>query len=205
VGLSRLWGLRASRESLAEIAARLGSDVPFLLVGGTAYGWGRGERLVPLAPLPETPVLLGVPPFGIETAEVYRRLAGKPIPGGPGLPGEALTPPEGGVTVPALFHKLAEKKDFGLVRNDLEPVVLEGWPSLAAFREAVAASGAAAACVSGSGSTVFGVFGTGGEAERAAADLRGRFAGWTLVVARTVSHGVRVDGPDRGDAAGSGG
>lgn len=182
-GLSRIWRLGASREALAEVGATLGADVPFFLWGGTAFGAGNGDRIVPMPVLAETPVLLGIPPYGISTAEVYRRLSGF----GP------LTPQGGSVTVPALFHKLVAEKDFGLVSNDLERVVLAGWPELAAFRGALLATGARAAAVSGSGSTVFGLFGGEVPSRRERTSLAERFPGWTLVQTRTVPHGVRVE------------
>lgn len=182
-GLSRIWRLGASREALAAVGATLGADVPFFLSGGTAFGAGRGDRIVPMPVVPETAVLLGIPPYGISTPEVFRRLEGV----GP------LTPQGGGVTVPALFHKLVAEKDFGLVSNDLERVVLAGWPELASFRGALLATGARAAAVSGSGSTVFGLYDGEVPSRRERESLRERFPGWTLVVTRTVAHGVRVE------------
>lgn len=189
-GLSRLWGVRTSREELAALAATLGADVPFFLSGGTAYGGGRGDRIVPLPPLAPTRVLLGVPPYGIPTAEVYGRLRGF----------APLTPQEGGVTVPALFHKLVAQKDFGLVANDLESVVLAGWPELGAFRGALVASGARAAAVSGSGSTVFAVYDGEAPSRREWESLIGRFPGFRFVETRTAPHGVRIEASS-GDGA----
>jgi 4-diphosphocytidyl-2-C-methyl-D-erythritol kinase len=189
-GLSRVWGISASPEVLAALAATLGSDVPFFLSGGTAYGGGRGERIVPLPSLAPTSVLLGIPPYGVSTAEVYGRLGGL-VP---------LTPQEGGVTVPALFHKLVAEKDFGLVANDLERAVLAGWPELASFREALVATGARAAAVSGSGSTVFGLYDGAAPSGRKWEALEGRFPGWKFVATRTVPHGVRVEASRGGGA-----
>jgi 4-diphosphocytidyl-2-C-methyl-D-erythritol kinase len=69
--LDRLWDLDLPRSDLVGIAAKLGADVPFFLQGGTALGEGRGDRISPLPYLGERFLLLGVPPFGISTAEVY--------------------------------------------------------------------------------------------------------------------------------------
>ena len=76
VGLNRLWGLDLSGEDLAMVAARLGSDVPFLLTGGTALGTGRGDEITPLPQLPTLEMLLVVPAESMEdkTPTMYRAL-----------------------------------------------------------------------------------------------------------------------------------
>ena len=76
VGLSRLWGLGLSGEELMGVAAGLGSDVPFLLKGGTALGTGRGDEITPLPQLPVSEMLLVVPAESIEgkTPTIYRAL-----------------------------------------------------------------------------------------------------------------------------------
>ena len=174
--LDRLWRGGLPREALAEIAAELGSDCPFFLWGGTALGTGRGERIEPLPASPPLELVLGFPPYGIPTAEVYRRLP-------------ALTPPAPGVTVRALLTKFPPEKDFGPARNDLEGAVLAGWPELGAFRACLRGHGARLALVSGSGSTVFGVFDAGVAAEAAAA-AEAAFPSWRVRTSRTVSRGV---------------
>ncbi len=80
IGLRRLWKLRVSDEQVHALASRLGSDVPFFLLGGTALGLGRGDELYPLANLPRYWVVLAIPPFGIATPDAYRwfdEVAGK--------------------------------------------------------------------------------------------------------------------------------
>ena len=73
VVLNRLWGLNLSLPALTEIAADVGSDVPFCLTGGTALVRGRGERVACLPPLPAARILLAKPPVTVATAEIYRR------------------------------------------------------------------------------------------------------------------------------------
>ena len=77
VGLNRLWGLDLSGEDLALVAAGLGSDVPFLLTGGTALGTGRGDEITPLPQLPVSEMLLVVPSESMEskTPTMYRALS----------------------------------------------------------------------------------------------------------------------------------
>ena len=76
VGLNRQWRLELSGAELAQVAAGLGSDVPFLLTGGTALGTGRGDEITPLTPLPATGVLLVVPAESIagKTPTMYGAL-----------------------------------------------------------------------------------------------------------------------------------
>jgi 4-diphosphocytidyl-2-C-methyl-D-erythritol kinase len=69
--LSRLWSSRLRREELSEVAARLGSDIPFFLHGGEADVAGRGERVTPLKDSPPAQLFLWIPPFSVSTAQVY--------------------------------------------------------------------------------------------------------------------------------------
>jgi len=66
--------VRVPDEALVAIAASLGADVPFFLVGGTALGLGRGDEVYPLADLPRLRVVLVFPPFGVDTAAAYEWL-----------------------------------------------------------------------------------------------------------------------------------
>ncbi len=178
---SRLWDMALADDELAGIARDLGADVPFFLLGGTARGRGRGDDLTPLEPVPPRELLLGFPPFGIASAEVYRRLSAR------------LTPPWNGVSLPPPSgHKWPEGKDFALAGNDLEAIVFEGWPELKRFRDALLATGARGALLSGSGSTVFGVFDHRSELGGALDELRSRFDNWTLVASRTAPEAIRI-------------
>ena len=154
VALRKMWKLRVADENLNDIAARLGSDVPYFLVGGTALGLGRGEEVYPLEDLPRLWVVLIVPPFGIATADAYRwlddrrtRTSARPEPGY--LPDTWL-----GRVVPLV--------------NDLEPPATERHPAIGVLKDRLVKAGAAMAAMSGSGSTVFGVFTTARAAESAA-------------------------------------
>lgn len=150
LGLSALWGLELPPATLARIGAALGSDVPFFLHGGTARGTGRGEAIEPLPDLPPRGVVLVMPPFPVATPEVFRRL------GAPEWDGTAA--PE-----------LAGRPD----RNDLEGAAEGLFPALRRVREALAAAGASQARLSGSGSTVFGLFADLAAASEASRRLEG--------------------------------
>jgi 4-diphosphocytidyl-2-C-methyl-D-erythritol kinase len=181
VALSALHGLRLGVEELDAIAGRLGSDVPFFLLGGTAEGTGRGERVVPRAFAGPLDLLLGLPPFGVSTAEAYSWADAH------------LTLPEKGVRLGrSATGKLPEGNDFRWGVNDLEPGVFARFPELEAFRDGLHGGGAKLALLSGSGSTVFGVFDDSGSLRRTAEGLAGRFPGWRLVPARALPDAVHV-------------
>jgi 4-diphosphocytidyl-2-C-methyl-D-erythritol kinase len=178
--LNALWALELDASRLSELAAELGSDVPFFLAGGTALGSGRGATIETLPPIAERVVVLGSPPFGLSTPDVYRALDAP------------LTAETADVTVLRLFVKFVKRNDFALVTNDLEAAAFRLRGELAIFRDAVSRSGAEVALVSGSGSTVFGLFRTGIDVNSKAEMLQGQFPGWTVRVCKTVAWGARL-------------
>jgi 4-diphosphocytidyl-2-C-methyl-D-erythritol kinase len=126
-------------------------------------------------------LLLGFPPVSISTAEVYGRLQAD------------LTLPANGVNLGALRAlKLPGNKDFGFAINDLEPVVFAGWPELSLFRDNLLEQGACHAMLSGSGSTVFGMFEDRDGMLRAGEKLSGLFRHWELFRTSTVAEAPRL-------------
>lgn len=179
--LSRLWNLGIDRAALEEIGRTLGADVPFFLHGGTALGEGRGDRVTPLADAGRRSLLVGLPPFGISTTEVYRRYD------------EKLTLDGLDVSVTRLSAgNPPRENDFRLGTNDLERVVFERWPELENFRDELLRCGAEGALLSGSGSSVFGVFDDPGTLRRAHELLGRRFERWRLLETRTVQAAAHV-------------
>ena len=169
-GLAALWRIDLSRERRQAIAARLGADVPFFLYGGTALGLDRGDRLFPLIDQPPTWVTLAIPSFSVSTTEAYAwfdRAAGSPGPGhrrGPrGLR-------RGGDAPLARLPELPES-EWG---NDLEQAVTRRHPEIARLSAGFRTHGALYAAMSGSGSTVFGLFLSRATAEAAARALAQR-------------------------------
>jgi 4-diphosphocytidyl-2-C-methyl-D-erythritol kinase len=158
IGLRRLWSVRVSDEGVHALACRLGSDVPFFLLGGTALALGRGDELYPLANLPRYWVVLVIPPFGIATPDAYRWFDESREKG------SALTSLRSGDgRTPLLPH-------VPFV-NDLEVPVAARHPLIAELKQRLADRGALLAAMSGSGSTVFGVFPSAFSAQRAARAL----------------------------------
>ncbi len=148
VACDALWGTGLSREDLATVAADLGSDVPFLVLGGTALGLGRGERVSPvLAPGRAWHWVLALADGGLSTPDVYRELDRlRDIGEAPALAGTT-----DGILA-ALRQRDASVLAASLV-NDLQPAALSLRPSLEDTLAAGAGAGSLAAIVSGSGPT----------------------------------------------------
>jgi 4-diphosphocytidyl-2-C-methyl-D-erythritol kinase len=135
---------------LIELAGPLGADVPFMTVDSPmALAWSRGERLFPVAPPQSRPVLLMVPPFGVPTPDAYGWLSSAR---GTYVPTPALISPDALAT----WESIA-----AVAANDFEPVVAARHPMIARLVDGLASAGAVVAMLSGSGSTVFGVFASG--------------------------------------------
>jgi 4-diphosphocytidyl-2-C-methyl-D-erythritol kinase len=170
VGLSKLWNLAIAPRALAQIAARLGADVPFFLTGGAALGVGRGDEIYPLADLPNWWVLIVTPPFGVSTSDAY---AWKDEDGD--RPSSEITEP----IDPRLQRTWLGR--LPVLSNDLEPPVARRHPAIADAVAALRSRGAMLAAMSGSGSAVFGLFPTE-SAARSARRTLGPRVGTTCVV-----------------------
>ncbi|HET7623603.1 MAG TPA: 4-(cytidine 5'-diphospho)-2-C-methyl-D-erythritol kinase [Gemmatimonadaceae bacterium] len=137
---------------LLSIAATLGSDVPYLTTAAPlSLAWGRGERMLALPPLPVRDVALVLPDFSVSTAAAYSWLAAA----------RERARPTTSPTSPQLLSlaDLATWRSVAtLATNDFEPVVSSRHPQIAAIVSSLRAAGAAIALMSGSGSTVFGIF-----------------------------------------------
>jgi 4-diphosphocytidyl-2-C-methyl-D-erythritol kinase len=136
-----------AEEQLMRIAVALGSDVPFLTgTAAMALGRGRGERLRPLRSLPVRDVAVGVFPFGVSTRDAYAWLASSRT-------GESLVSAEIPDDSFATWDRVAT-----IASNDFDLLVGQAHPPIAEALAALRKSGARLALLSGSGSSVFGVF-----------------------------------------------
>ncbi len=168
LGCCRLFGYSPDPRILRDWAATLGSDVPFFIDGGSAVGSGRGEVLERLAPFTSPVVaLIHVSTDGLSTAAVYRRLRPAALTDSTRKHTILLACWQGGD-----LRRLARK-----LFNDLETPAFAMAPGLAAVKEALCDAGAYGALLCGSGSSVFGLFGSDTEAERARGMLRVRIPG----------------------------
>lgn len=157
---NQLFDLGLPDGELLRLAARLGSDVPLFLLGGTVLGLGRGERVFPLRPVPLEPILLVHPGLHVGTPSVYRALqdVGYPFP-------EALASQPEGATPPW--------------RNDLTGAALRVCPPLAEVRDALRDTGGEP-LLCGSGSCWAARFGTVAARDAAAAQIAGFRPDWGL-------------------------
>lgn len=144
--LSRLWGLEPTSTQLAEMAAVLGSDVPFFLVGGAALARGRGEVLEPVAaPKQRFWLVLLKPSVSVSTPWAFKQWRAEEC-SGPSVE-EFL----------AAYHSSDPAALAAALRNDLEPGVAAGTPEIATARQWLLAQGVPGARMTGSGSVVFAV------------------------------------------------
>lgn len=152
-GVNQLCELGLSDDQLCQLAARLGADAPFFIPCRPARVEGIGEVLTPLPPLPHRWIVLVVPPFGVSTPWAYQRFDELSIER------NALHPVEH--TIPGQWPADAA------LANDLERAVFPDYPRIAEIKSALLRSGAEGALMSGSGSSVFGLFSQRTTAERA--------------------------------------
>ncbi len=178
LGLDRLLGLGLGNEVLHGLARRLGADVPYFLLGGTALGLGRGDEVYPLRKQIRVHVVVVDPGIPVSTARVFARVD------------RSLTPRENSNSIfYFVSRELEARNTFRLLSNDLEAAALEEVPALreqaGLIREELEAAGACLAALSGSGASYFGLFVEAGAARRAREVLRTR--GLQAWVARTLT------------------
>ncbi|MEJ2519651.1 MAG: 4-(cytidine 5'-diphospho)-2-C-methyl-D-erythritol kinase [Desulfuromonadales bacterium] len=166
LALDELLALDLPRAELLQLGMQLGADVPFFLYGQTAWATGVGDRLRPWPGLPPLWLVLVNPGIAVSTASVFRNLRlthPGPIAKLPGFPAETS----------ALVR---------LLHNDLEAVTCQKYPVITTIKEQLVASGARGALMSGSGSTVFGLFDDRNSAAGAAGQLAENTGWWVRVV-----------------------
>jgi 4-diphosphocytidyl-2-C-methyl-D-erythritol kinase len=180
LGLDRLWRLGLGPAGLHPLARRLGADVPYFLVGGTALGLGRGDEVYPLARQVRAHVVLVDPERPVSTAAVFRRVDA------------SLTARENGYTIFRFVSRdLEGERAFAALSNGLEEAALAEAPDLRdtvrRIRGILVESGCSHAAMSGSGSTYFALFDGALQAGRARRSLNA--AGFKALTCRTLSLG----------------
>lgn len=146
-GMNRIFDLGLSKEELMERGVKIGADVPYCVMRGTALAEGIGEKLTKLPPMVKCPVLIAKPQINVSTKFVYENLK---------LDADTEHP-----DIDRLVADIREKNltkiaaDMG---NVLETVTIPAYPVIADIKENMLQNGAANAMMSGSGPTVFGLF-----------------------------------------------
>lgn len=160
-GMVELFSLDVSTERLCELGARLGSDIPFTLLGGTMLASGRGEQLTRLADFPTTYVVLAKPHLSVSTAWAYQTYDRAP----------AIAHPDN-VKMRAAIARGNRQEAASLLCNVLESVTITKYPVIKVLKEKMKQAGALASMMSGSGPTVFALAEDEAAAERIAAAVR---------------------------------
>lgn len=168
-GLCRLWKAAPPPELLRDVAADVGADGPFFLIGGTALGVGRGDEIYPLVELSRQWVVIIVPALGVPTAHAYAWLD------------RDVTAARRRRAPPVIGSRL----DLTALTNDLERPVFRRRSEIREAAHALAGAGALVAAMTGSGSAVFGLFATRARALEASAVARQ--LGWRVVCTQTIS------------------
>jgi len=171
--LLHLSGRSLPADRLLRLAAGLGSDVPFFLLGGAALGVGRGAEVYPLPESPRRPLVVVFPGVPVSTPNAYSRLRA-PL----------LTSVRANHNIDLFCGKLFAGS-WQEIGNDFERVVFPELPQLARIKRSLVRAGARFASLSGSGSAVFGLFDDVATARRAARILSR--PGMSIFIARTVS------------------
>ncbi|MCI8300675.1 MAG: 4-(cytidine 5'-diphospho)-2-C-methyl-D-erythritol kinase [Lachnospiraceae bacterium] len=160
-GMNQMFHLNLSKRELMKRGVKIGADVPYCIMRGTALAEGIGEKLSPLPPMPNCKVLVAKPPVSVSTKFVYENLK---------LEDTAAHP-----DIDILLAGLQEgnlRKIAANMGNMLESVTIPHYPVISEIRDEMLRSGALNAMMSGSGPTVFGLFEDEKQAEEACVSLR---------------------------------
>lgn len=161
VGLNRLFRLNLTEQELMERAVKIGADVPYCIMRGTALAEGIGEKLTRLDPLPKCYVLVGKPGINVSTKMAYENLNLSDISAHPDIDG--------------MIEDIKNRDLYSMaakMSNVFEPGIAKQYPVIRQIRELMEDNGAIKAMMSGSGPTVFGIFDNKEVTEKAAAVLR---------------------------------
>ena len=146
-GMNELFKLGKSTEELCALGVKIGADVPYCIMGGTALAEGIGEKLTPLPEVPRATILIAKPDISVSTKEVYQGLQISELKSHPDVDG---------MTKAIVRHDL----DGVIERmgNVLENVTIKKYPVIDEIKQLMKDNGAENALMSGSGPTVFGIF-----------------------------------------------
>jgi 4-diphosphocytidyl-2-C-methyl-D-erythritol kinase len=180
LGLAHLWKIGTQVSPLIELAAGLGSDVPFFLTGGRALATGTGTSVSSLPDLEKRDLLIVAPKATVATAEAYKALSSA-----------ALTT-QNPDSILAISRRSANSSDWNQWpvadewENDFEQVIFDIEPEIGRVKNALLRAGARSALLAGSGSSVFGIF-NNREAQQRALETIEAESGWRIIPCTTLS------------------
>lgn len=180
IGVNRLFGLGLSVKELMKRGVKVGADVPYCLLRGTALAEGIGEKLRPLPPCPDCYVLIGKPGISVSTKFVYENLRANEL---------KEHPPIDRMLEALQWHNLYKIADY--MGNVLETVTIPKYPVIEEIKNHMKEHGALNAMMSGSGPTVFGLFDDKETAERACEELRASRLAKTVFLTTVFNNGGR--------------
>ncbi len=146
-GINTMFRLNLTMEQLMERGVRLGADVPYCILGGTAIARGIGEELTPLPAPPQCHVVIAKPPVSVSTAYVYGHIRPEQITKHPDIEGMAEAIKKGDIQQLSM-----------LLYNVMEDVTVPEYPIIRDIKNVMLEGGALNSIMSGSGPTVFGLF-----------------------------------------------
>lgn len=161
IGANKLFGLHLSKQKLMELGVKLGADVPYCVLRGTALSEGIGEVLTPLPPMPDCHILIAKPPISVSTKFVYEHLDANGLTKHPDIDGMVATIKEGNLA------GITERME-----NVLESVTIPEYPVIEEIKKCMKEYGAMNSLMSGSGPTVFGIFEKQEDAKKAEEAIR---------------------------------
>lgn len=161
VGMNRLFRLGLSKKQLMEYGVRLGADVPYCVMRGTALSEGIGEILTPLPPMPSCYILLAKPGISVSTKYVYQNLKANELTDHPDIDGIVDSLKNGDLQ--GICDRLG---------NVLETVTIRDHPMIDEIKTFLIEQGASGALMSGSGPTIFGIFQKKSTARKALENMR---------------------------------
>ena len=147
VGMNRIFNLGLKQNKLMELGLKIGADVPFCIMRGTALAEGIGEKLTALPPMPKCPVLIAKPAISVSTKAVYEGLKLY----------DGMEHPD----IDGVVEGIQQKDLKGVAShmgNILETVTIPMYPVIEDIKKLMLENGALNAMMSGSGPTVFGIF-----------------------------------------------
>lgn len=147
IGINEMFNLGLSKQQLMERGVKLGADVPYCVLGGTAIARGIGEVLTPLPTPPQCHVIIAKPPISVSTAYVYGHIRPDEITKRPDIEQMTLAIKEQDL------NKLSD-----LLYNVMEEVTVSEYPVIEKLKSVMLENGALNSIMSGSGPTVFGLF-----------------------------------------------